>query len=82
MISCADFLAEIGGYLEGDLAEAVRARIEGHLAHCKHCTVLLDSSRKTIKVVTDSESFELPEEAFQPIISEVMARIRKGTAGH
>ena len=76
MINCADFMAEIGNYLEGDVAAEVRAQIEGHLAHCQTCQIVYDSARKTVKVLTDCGSFDLPEAASKPIAANVMARIR------
>ena len=76
MISCADFVAEIGNYLEGDVADEVRHQLEHHLSHCQTCTVLVDSSRKTLKIVTDTGTFDLPEATFRPIAERIMARIR------
>ena len=77
MISCADFMAEIGNYLEGDVADGVRVQLEQHLSHCQTCTVLVDSARKTISIVTDTGTFELEEQAFRPIADKVMSRIRE-----
>ena len=77
MISCADFMAEIGNYLEGEVAAEVRAQLEQHLAHCQTCTVLVDSTRKTLKIVTETGSFDLPEATFRPIAERIMSRIRE-----
>ena len=77
LISCSDFMAEIGNYLEGEVAEEVRIQLENHLSHCQTCTVLVDSTRKTLKIVTDTTSFDLPEVAFKPIAERIMARIRE-----
>lgn len=82
MISCKDFMAEIGNYLEGDVAAEVRLQLENHLAHCQICQVVYDSTRKTLKIVTESGSFDLPEAASKPIIAEVMARIRTERNAH
>jgi len=79
VISCADFMAEIGNYLEEDVAAEVRAQLEQHLAHCQTCTVLVDSTRKTVKIVTDSGAFDLPEQAFKPVGERIMARLRAST---
>lgn len=76
MISCRDFMDEIGNYLEGDLAEEVRRKLEAHLAHCKSCTVICDSALKTIRVVTESNSFELDDAEFLPLADKIMERIR------
>ena len=69
-------MAEIGNYLEGDVANEVRLQLEHHLSHCQTCTVLVDSSRKTLKIVTDTGSFDLPEATFKPIAERIMSRIR------
>ena len=77
MISCADFMAEIGNYLDGDAAAEVRLQLEQHLAHCATCQVVVDSSRKTIRIVTESGSFDLPDPLLKPIAKEIMNRIRE-----
>lgn len=79
MISCIDFIAELGNYLEGDVATLLRAQLESHLAHCERCRVVYDSCRKTVKIVTESSSFDLPEEALRVVSEKIMSRI-KGTS--
>lgn len=77
MITCEEFLAEFGDYLENQVSPEVRKELEEHLSKCRACRVLYDSSRKTVKIVTESNSFELPENVFEPIIDRVMAKLRK-----
>jgi len=76
LISCTDFMAEVGNYLDGDVAAEIRAQIEAHLAHCRQCQVVYDSARKTVKILTDSGSFDLPDSAVKPIAEQVIAQIR------
>ncbi len=76
MLSCDQFLAELGNYIENDVAADVRRQLQGHLAHCKTCQVLYDSTEKTLKIVTESNSFDLSERLHEPLIKKVMARIR------
>jgi predicted anti-sigma-YlaC factor YlaD len=76
MLSCADFLAEFGDYLEHAASPELRARLEEHLRECKTCQVIVDSTRKTIRIVTDSDSFTLPADQVEPIVRDVMDRIR------
>ena len=76
MISCADFMAAIGDYLDGEVAAEIRVQLETHLSHCSTCQVVYDSARKTIRVLTDSGSFDLPESTAKPIAERIMARIR------
>ncbi len=76
MLSCAEFLTEFGEYLEESGDAQLRARLEQHLHECKTCQVILDSTRKTIQFVTENDSFTLPGDAVEPIVGQVMARIR------
>jgi len=76
MISCDEFLAEFGDYLEDRVSLEVRQQLELHLAQCRTCHVLYDSARKTLKIVTESSSFELPQNVSEPIIDRIMAKLR------
>jgi len=76
MITCEEFFAEFGDYLEGQLSLEVRQELEFHLRQCRACHVLYDSTRKTIKIVSESNSFELPQKVLDPIIDRVMAKLR------
>ena len=76
MITCDEFFSEFADYLENQVSPEVRQELELHLSQCRACHVLYDSSRKTIKLVSESDSFELPEKVFDPIIDRVMAKLR------
>jgi hypothetical protein len=76
MITCDEFFAEFADYLENQVSPEVRQELELHLSQCRACHVLYDSSRKTIKIVSESNSFELPEKVFDPIIDRVMSKLR------
>jgi Putative zinc-finger len=76
MITCEEFFAEFADYLENRVSPEVRQELELHLSQCRACHVLYDSSRKTVKIVTESSSFELPQSVSDPIIERVMAKLR------
>ena len=80
-ISCADFVAEMGNLLDDAVDPELRAHLEAHLATCKTCTVLYDSTRKTIRILADTEMFELSTGEIRSGTDNIMARIRalKGT---
>ena len=78
MISCQDFIDELGNLLDNDIASEIREQLQAHLAHCNTCQVLYDSTRKTLRIVTESGSFEYPEPIAEPLVSKVMDRIRSG----
>jgi hypothetical protein len=76
MITCEEFFAEFADYLENQVSLEVRQELELHLSQCRACHVLYDSIRKTVKIVSESNSFELPQNVFDPIIDRVMAKLR------
>lgn len=78
MISCQDFIDELGSLLDDEIASEIREQLQAHLAHCNTCQVLYDSTRKTLRIVTESGSFEYPEPIAEPLVSKVMDRIRSG----
>ena len=76
MISCHDFITELGNLLDDNVANEIREQLKLHLAHCNTCQVLYDSTRKTLRIVTESGSFEYPEPIAEPLVSKIMDRIR------
>jgi anti-sigma factor RsiW len=76
VLSCQDLLEELGNYLDDEVAAETRRRLEAHLSHCRACRVLVDSTRSSLKIVTDSSAFELPDS----VSTKILARIR-GAAG-
>lgn len=78
MISCQDFIGELGNLLDDDIATEIREQLQTHLAHCNTCQVLYDSTRKTLRIVTESGSFEYSGPIAEPLVNKVMDRIRLG----
>ena len=76
MITCEEFFSEFADYLENQVSPEVRQELELHLSQCRACHVLYDSTLKTVKIVSESNSFELPEKVFDPIIDRVIAKLR------
>ena len=79
-LPCQDVQAEISNYLDDDLSPDTRRALDVHLATCCTCQILLDSVRKTLRIVTDSGSFELPLENTSPLVKRIMARVRREDA--
>jgi anti-sigma factor RsiW len=46
--TCRALLAELSGFLDGELDAALCEKIERHLATCHSCRVVADTMRKTI----------------------------------
>lgn len=60
VLNCKHVWREISNYIDGTVDPALRADIEKHLAHCRHCAAVLDSTRNILILVGDDRTFELP----------------------
>jgi len=60
LINCLDVFHQISTYLDGELDEDLKRRLEGHLKGCSHCKAVFDSTRKTIELYCDGRLFPLP----------------------
>ena len=68
-------LAHASEYLDGDLDDSARARIEQHLRFCPKCYELLVSLRRTITALGDLRRAR-DEAADEDITSLVIERLR------
>lgn len=77
MFKCEDVLSELSEYLDDALSADIRKQLEEHIAHCNSCRALYDSTRKTLRIVTDSGSFELSEDLSSKLTGKILARLRE-----
>ena len=74
---CRDAVALMAAYLDGVLPADDRARLEGHLAGCPHCSEYLAQLRATIDALGRVEPDDLPDEA----VDELVALYRRWQTG-
>jgi len=60
MMDCKEVLANLSDYVDGDVSAELRKAIESHMARCRRCRVVLDTTRRALKLVLDAEPFEVP----------------------
>jgi predicted anti-sigma-YlaC factor YlaD len=82
VFSCDEFMAELGNYLDDQVAMELRRQLDEHLGHCRTCQVVYDSARKTLRIVTDSQVFDVPPGVSESLVSRIMSRIRSGETEH
>lgn len=59
-ISCLEVIRELSNYIDREITPDLKAQIEAHLPHCKHCTAVYDGERNVVRLVADERSFDLP----------------------
>ncbi len=68
-IVCREAVELMAAYLDGVLPADDRARLEGHLAGCPHCTEYLAQLRVTIDTLGHVEPEDLPDEAVDELVA-------------
>ena len=60
VLNCRHVWDKISDYIDGTVSPELREAVETHLAHCRHCSAVLDSTRNILVLVADERTFELP----------------------
>lgn len=60
MMDCKEVLANLSNYVDGEVSAELRVALEEHIAKCRRCRVVFDTTRKALKIVLDVEPFEVP----------------------
>jgi len=60
IMQCQDVWREISNYIDGTVEPLMLAELEEHLAHCRHCAAILDSTRNVLVLTADNRTYELP----------------------
>lgn len=75
-LACREAVELVTDYLEGALTDVDRARLEGHLAACPHCTEYLAQMRRTLDLLGRIE----PETLDPRVQDELVALYRRWQA--
>ena len=75
MFSCEDVRAALSNYIDGDVSPELRRDLEHHFSECRTCQVLYDTTRKTLHIVTNVGSFEVPEAVSEHLVRRIMSKL-------
>ncbi len=82
MVSCKKVIAELSNFLDQSVDPHTKAEIEYHLAHCRRCSTLLDSTRKVLVISGDDRTFEVPVGYSERLHNSLSQRIRADSHGN
>lgn len=74
MVTCKDFLRELGEYLDETTDPSTRQALEKHITECPNCWVIFDTCKKTIQVYKGMEPQELPDPVHEKLMKALAAR--------
>lgn len=72
-LNCNEALAELYTFLDGELDDARRSAIGGHLERCGHCAGVHDFEAELKRVIGSSAVEEVPEDLRQRILARLRA---------
>lgn len=75
MYSCDDVRMALSNYLDDDVLPEVRRELERHLAECRTCEVLYNTTQKTLRIVTNAGSFDVPEAVSDRLLKRIMDKL-------
>ncbi len=75
MVTCNAFLSELSEYLDDTVSASVREELERHLSECPNCYVVCDTTKKTIQIFRGTESYPIPDEVHQRLISALSKKL-------
>jgi Putative zinc-finger len=60
-ISCVEVWRQISNYLDDEISDELRERMDTHFKFCAHCTAIFDGMRNVVHLVGDGQIFHMPE---------------------
>ncbi|HKS81779.1 MAG TPA: zf-HC2 domain-containing protein [Candidatus Acidoferrales bacterium] len=79
-MNCKTVVVELENYLDKELDPSLRASIEEHLAKCKKCRLIVDTTKKTVEIYCNSEPAPLPADTRKRLHEALAQRLRRARA--
>lgn len=73
-VVCASGVELLMDYLEGTVAEDLRADLEAHVAACPRCTAFVASYRETPRILREATVAALPADLGESLLAFLRAR--------
>lgn len=77
MVSCQDVLQELSNYIDDTVDPELRTAIEQHLRGCRRCSVVLDTTRKTLMIYSDEGVLEIPAGYSERLRESFLKKVEK-----
>jgi anti-sigma factor RsiW len=76
-VNCRGVVHELSEYLDGGLDPSLQHELEEHMAKCKDCRLVVDTTRKTIDIFCNSDPVDLPVDVKQRLHAALAKRLRR-----
>jgi formate hydrogenlyase transcriptional activator len=75
MFNCDALRQALSDLLDAEVEPRVQAEVERHLSDCAACRILYDSARKTLAVVSNVGTFELPTPLSERLVRRILETV-------
>ncbi|MBZ2184522.1 MAG: zf-HC2 domain-containing protein [Bryobacter sp.] len=75
MPSCKDFLRELSDYLDECLDPSTRQELDRHVQECPSCWVVLDTTKRTLKIYKGCEPQAVPTDLEDRLMAALQKRM-------
>jgi anti-sigma factor RsiW len=79
LVTCKDFLSELGEFLDDATDPQTRKELEQHITECPNCWVVFDTTKKTIQVFKGMDPDPLPEPMHNRLVQALEKKAKDRT---
>ncbi len=79
--TCKDFLRELSDYLDSSMDAETKQELDRHVEACPNCWVVLDTTKKTIKIYKGCEPQAVPQALEEKLMAAVAAKMAEKKCG-
>ncbi len=74
---CRQVIDKISEYIDGELDPELVRELERHLEHCEDCSIVVDTTHKTVEIFYHTEPAALPDDVRERLNGLLAQRFRK-----
>ncbi len=78
LVTCDKFLDEMSEFLDENVQGGLRQELEDHVAQCPNCWVMLDTTKKTLKIYKGLELEPLSDSLKSRLMAAVEQKLATG----
>jgi anti-sigma factor RsiW len=79
-LTCEGLIRKLSEILDGELDPALAEELTRHLQHCEDCSLVVNTTRKTIEMYCNSEPAPLPDEVRRQIDRALAEKLERSSS--
>lgn len=76
-MKCSDFLNELNEFLDGSADPELMSELKEHMTWCYNCRVVLDTTRHTIQIYKENQTYDLPDNVRSRLQTAILDKCRR-----